>query len=110
MTVSPNGKFVYTFNADDTLPSNPILDPMEGYALSSAGGLTPVSGSPFLALTASIGKFDQSGLYMFAEASIPNSTISGTFAYGADTSLGGLTSTLAHAGTPSTTFAVTDEP
>jgi 6-phosphogluconolactonase (cycloisomerase 2 family) len=110
MTVSPNGKFVYSFNEDDSLPTNPITDPIEGYAISSTGALTPVSGSPFLALTATIGKFDQSGQYLFSEVFIPNSASGSTFAYGADTSLGGLTSTLPHAGAPSTSFAVTDEP
>ena len=109
LAVSPNGKFVYTFN--QTATSTGTTDaPMEGFTFSS-GTLTELSGiSPFTALTASIGHFDQSGQYLFAEANVPNSAVSGTFAYGANTSTGALASTLPNAGAPGTSFAVTDEP
>lgn len=109
LAVSPNGKFVYTFDQTSDLTGS-VNDPMEGFAFST-GTVTELSGvSPFTALTAGIGKFDQSGQYIFAEASIPNSSIGGTFAYAADTGNGGLTSTLPHAGAPPGSFAVTDLP
>ncbi len=111
VAVSPNGSFVYTFNEETDLTTNlTVVDPMEGYGLSSAGALTPISGSPFTQETATIGKFDQSGLYIFAEGGIPNTSIGGTFAYGASTTTGALTSTLPHAGAPPGSFAVTDLP
>jgi len=107
LAVSPNGKFVYTFNQTTDITGS-ANDPMEGFAFS-LGTLTPLGTSPFTGLDASIGKFDQSGQYIFAVADVPNSSLSGEFAYGVDAN-GAVTSTLAHAGVPSTSFAVTDEP
>jgi 6-phosphogluconolactonase (cycloisomerase 2 family) len=107
LAVSPNGKFVYTFNLNGTVGiAQP--DPMEGYSISSTGTLTPIAGSPFQALDASIGRFDQSGQYLFVQA--VDAGIGGSFVYGADTTLGVLTSTIPHLGFPSTSFAVTDAP
>jgi 6-phosphogluconolactonase (cycloisomerase 2 family) len=107
IAVSPIGPFVYTFNENPntgvTLP-----DPMEGYQISTSGSLTPLSTSPFTLLPASIGKFDQSGQYVFVDAVVAG--VGGAFAFAADTSTGALTSTLPHLGFPSTSFAVTDAP
>lgn len=108
IAVSPNGKFVYTFNQTSDIVST-VNDPMEGFAFST-GTLTPLGTSPFTGLDALLGKFDQSGQYIFSVADVSNSTLSGEFAYGVDTTSGAVTSTLAHAGVPSTSFAVTDEP
>jgi len=107
LAVNPNGKFVYTFDqtSDSATTTN---DPMEGFAFST-GTLTALGASPFTGLNAELGKFDQSGLYIFAVADVPNSSLSGEFAYGVDAS-GVLSSTLDHAGVPSLSFAVTDEP
>jgi 6-phosphogluconolactonase (cycloisomerase 2 family) len=107
LAVNPNGKFVYTFDqtSDSATTTN---DPMEGFAFST-GTLTALGASPFTGLNAELGKFDQSGLYIFAVADVPNSKLSGEFAYAVDAS-GVLSSTLDHAGVPSLSFAVTDEP
>ena len=114
LAVSPNGSFVYTFNQGATAGSGGtviINDPMEGFAFnSSTGALTEVTGSPFTDLSAEIGRFDQSGQYLFSVADVPNSSFGGVFAYGVDTSSGALSSTLDHAGVPSLSYAVTDEP
>jgi 6-phosphogluconolactonase (cycloisomerase 2 family) len=108
LAVNPSGKFVYTFNQTFGVLGN-VNDPMEGFSFST-GTLTELSGaSPFTGLDASLGKFDQTGQYIFAVADVSNSTLSGEFAYAVSSS-GALTSTLAHAGVPSTSFAVTDEP
>jgi len=108
LAVSPNGKFVYTF--DQTVTATGATDdPMEGFAFST-GTLTELTGvSPFTGLDAQLGKFDQSGQYIFAVASVPGSSFPGEFAYGVD-STGALSNTLAHAGVVSLSFAVTDEP
>jgi 6-phosphogluconolactonase (cycloisomerase 2 family) len=108
MTVSPNGAFVYTFNQN---PAGTVTapDPMEGYALdNTTGKLTALSTSPFNDLTSTIGKFEQSGQYMFAEGYVLG--VGGTFAYSADPTTGALGSTLPHNGSASPSFAVTDAP
>ena len=107
LAVNPNGKFVYTFEqtADIATATN---DPMEGFAFST-GTLTALLASPFTGLNAALGKFDQSGLYIFAVADVPNSKLLGNFAYGVDAN-GVLSSTLDHARVTSLSFAVSDEP
>jgi hypothetical protein len=110
LAVSPDGKFVYTFNQSFGA-TGLINDPMEGFAFST-GTLTSLGVSPFSGLDAAFGLFDQSGQYIFAVADVPNSNLEGEFAYGVDTTSGALTSTLPHAGIAGTGkgFAVTDEP
>ncbi|HEY6371793.1 MAG TPA: hypothetical protein VIX37_14530, partial [Candidatus Sulfotelmatobacter sp.] len=111
LAVNPNGKFVYTFNQSYGVLGN-TNDPMEGFSFST-GTLTELSGvSPFTGLDAAFGLFDQSGQYIFAVADVNNSNLVGEFAYGASTTNGALTNTLAHAGVAGTGkgFAVTDEP
>jgi hypothetical protein len=107
LAVSPNGKFVYTFDQTSDIVTT-TNDPMEGFAFST-GTLTELGTSPFTGLDASIGKFDQSGQYIFAIASVPNSSFGGEYAYGVDSS-GVVTSSLPHAGAPNAGYAVTDEP
>jgi hypothetical protein len=85
-----------------------VNDPMEGFAFST-GTLTELGTSPFAGLDASVGKFDQSGQYIFAIASVPNSSLAGEYAYAVDAS-GAVTSNLAHAGAVNAGYAVTDEP
>ncbi|MGA8215826.1 MAG: hypothetical protein WB799_19700 [Candidatus Sulfotelmatobacter sp.] len=109
MTVSPNGSFVYTFNQEFASGSNTgTIDPMEGYLLdSSTGALTALTTS-FTGLNATIGRFDQSGQYLFATAIGPQN-VGETFAYGADTSTGALSNTLTSSvGAPTADFVVTD--
>jgi len=107
MQVDAGGSFVYTFNQTDfgaTAPSQP----MEGFSLSS-GTLTALPATSFSQLDAAMGKIDQAGLYIFAAAQIPSTDIGGTFVYGINND-GSLSNTIGHAGTPSASYAVTDEP
>jgi len=106
LAVSPNGKFVYTFNE---LVAGPLAtaQAMEGYALI-AGVPTPLGTSPFTNFTMTIGKFDQSGQYLFTQGSV--SGFGGSWVLGADPVAGGLSSSIAHLSAPSTSFAVTDVP
>jgi 6-phosphogluconolactonase (cycloisomerase 2 family) len=65
LTVHPSGKFVYTFNGTVSGTS-----PTEGYQIdTTTGALTPVAGSPFTAVTATQGLFDQKGIYLFTQPS-----------------------------------------
>lgn len=107
MQVDAGGGFVYTFN-QTVFGALAPSQPMEGFALQS-GVLSALPSTSFAQLDASMGKLDQAGLYIFAEAQIPNSDIGGTFVYGINTD-GSLSNTLPHAGTPSSGYAVTDEP
>jgi len=108
MAVSPNGAYVYTFNE---LYVGVTLTPeaMEGYALNNAtGALTPLSNSPFLTMDMSIGKFDQSGEYLFTQGSV--SGTGGSWALPASPTTGALSSTIPQISTVSTSFGVTDAP
>jgi hypothetical protein len=111
--VSPNGKFVYTFNEVTTGIGTGLtttLEPVEGFSLNnSTGALTPVNGSPFANLLADQGKFDQSGQFIIAIQPGTNTQQGGTFAYAADPTTGALSSTLPHTGVAGS-YAVTDEP
>jgi len=109
MAVSPNGQFVYTFNLE-TAGSITNYEPMEGYSLSSAGALTPLGGSPYSTIPAQVGRFDQSGQYLFAVVGQVNTNTYGTFPLSIDTSTGDVSSTLPFAGVPGLNYAVTDEP
>jgi len=107
MQVDAGAGFVYTFNQTafgTTAPSQP----MEGFTLSS-GTLTALPSTSFAQLDAAMGKLDQAGLYIFAVAQIPSTDVGGTFVYGINTD-GSLSNTIGHAGTPSESYAVTDEP
>jgi 6-phosphogluconolactonase (cycloisomerase 2 family) len=112
LLVSPNGQFVYTFNEVYTKITNGYdvaVNPLRGFAVNGGGVLSELtaSGSPFTALTGTMGLFDQSGEYIFAPATIPGTTVSGTFAWGVN-STGGVSSTLNNAGVPSANYVVTD--
>jgi len=105
IAVSPNGRFVYTFNQN----SLGAIGPMEGFQFdNSTGALTALTTSPFTGLNAEIGHFDQSGLYLFAVADEPNLNVRGMFPYTADPSTGALTSTFPFFGAPTLVYAVTD--
>ena len=83
LAVNPNGQFVYTFNevlhGQITNGYDVAVNPLR-VTFNGAGGLTPLSTSPFTALTGTQGLFDQSGEYMFVTANIPGSTVGGEFA------------------------------
>jgi len=72
-----NGNLVYSFGFNDAATA---FNPIEGYTITSAGGLTADSNSPFSISTAegSWGQFDQSGSYLFVYASYLNSTTNTT--------------------------------
>lgn len=94
LSVHPNGTLVYTFNQTVTGTS-----PMEGFQFdNTTGALSPLAGiSPFTALTAPAGTFDQSGAYLFMH---PGTTLS---VASVDTTTGNLTSigtTVTNAGNP----------
>ena len=107
MQVDPVGGFVYTFNQTSFGSAAPS-QPMEGFSFSS-GTLTALPSTSFSQLDAGMGRIDQAGLYIFALAQEPSTDISGTFVYGINND-GSLSNTLPHAGAPSGSFGVTDEP
>ncbi len=72
IAVQPNsgGNLVYSFsiNGDDT-----GYNPIEGYQLTSTGGLTRLSGSPFSNVSdGSSAQFDQSGQFLFPYSTVVN--------------------------------------
>jgi hypothetical protein len=72
IAVQPNtgGNLVYSFsiNADDT-----GYNPIEGYELTSTGGLTLLSGSPFSNVADGFwAQFDQSGQFLFPYSTVVN--------------------------------------
>jgi 6-phosphogluconolactonase (cycloisomerase 2 family) len=111
LVVSPNGSFLYTFTEEFAINTT-TNDPIEGYQINDAtGALTELSTSPFsTVLTATIGRFDQSGQYLFAVGTEPGTSTGGTFPLPADPISGALTSTITHTGSPSDIYAVTDAP
>jgi hypothetical protein len=100
LAVHPTGKLVYTFNQTGSGTS-----PMEGFTFN-AGVLTPLASSPFTAITAPAGEFDQSGAYLFMH---PGTSLT---VAGVDTTTGALTSIgtpITSAGNPvAQSWAVTD--
>jgi hypothetical protein len=69
---NPNGNLVYSFGIEDTALA---FNPPEGYALSSTGALTPVTGSPFTdAAVGDMGQLDQSGSFLFVYGGIFDSS------------------------------------
>lgn len=108
IVVSPSGSLVYTFNLDDLSTSSTLEEPIVGFTFdASTGALTnPAVSTTFLS---SIGKFDQTGQYIFAEGSEVNSPAAGLLAI-VVSSTGGLSSALSPTGSAGSTFAVTDEP
>ena len=109
VAVSPNGKFVYTFNEDDSNPNNPtFLQPIVGLTFNSAtGALT--NPTPFPDVLSKIGHIDQSGALLFAIGQSTTATAAGTVPISI-LSDGTLSASTQHAGAPSFSFAVTDAP
>jgi len=64
-----NGNLIYAFGFNDTATG---FNPIEGFAISSTGALTPASGEPFGFGEGSWGQFDQSGRLLFSYASFVN--------------------------------------
>jgi len=74
---NPNGNLVYSFGFND---AGTAFNPIEGYTITSSGGLTADSNSPFSITGAegTWGQFDQSGSYLFVYASYLDSTTNTT--------------------------------
>lgn len=109
VVVSPNDKFVYTFNEDDTDITNPTFrEPIVGLTFdSSTGALTnPI---PFPDVLSTIGHIDQSGQVLFAAGQSSVAVAAGMLPVSV-LSDGTLSASDAHAGLPSFSFAVTDVP
>jgi 6-phosphogluconolactonase (cycloisomerase 2 family) len=109
VVVSPNDKFVYTFNEDDTDITNPtFLEPIVGLTFdSSTGALTnPI---PFPDVLSNIGHIDQSGQVLFSAGQSSVAVAAGMLPVSV-LSDGTLSASDAHAGLPSVSFAVTDVP
>ena len=84
LAVNPNGTFVYTFNQTVT-----SISPMEGFQFNTTtGALTPLTTSPFAALTAPAGVFDESGAYLFMHPGTTLTVVSVDSSTGALTSIG----------------------
>ena len=79
IAVQPNtgGDLVYSFSFNDTATA---FNPIEGYTITSTGGLTADTGSPFALSNAegSWGQFDQNGAYLFTYASYLNASTDAT--------------------------------
>jgi len=108
IVVSPTGTLVFTFNLDDLSTSATQAEPIVSFSFNaSTGALTsPMPSTTFLS---GLGKFDQTGQYIFAEGSETNQPAAGLLAISVS-STGGLSSGLPPTGSAGVTFAVTDEP
>ncbi len=108
IAVSPSGSLVFTFNLDDLSTSATQAEPIVSFSFNaSTGALTnPTPSTTFLS---GLGKFDQTGQYIFAEGSETNQPAAGLLAISVS-STGGLSSGLPPTGSAGVTFAVTDEP
>ena len=110
IAVSPANEDVYAFTETYVSPGI-TLDPIEGYSLDTTTGiLAPLALSPFTTILSSNGIFDQSGQYLIAIGQETNATAAGTLPLTVDLTTGALTSSIAHLGAVSNSFAVTDEP
>ena len=107
VAVHPNGQYVYTFN-ETTAVTGFSRQEINIIAFnSSTGALGPVTAFP--TVLADIGKFDQSGTYLFAIGQETNATAAGMIPITV-ASNGSLSVSIAHQGVPGTSFAVTDAP
>ena len=107
MQSNAGGNLVDSFGLDDLASS---FNPVESFALSSSGSLTPVNGSPFLnAAVGTEGKFDQSGGLLFVYGGIfqVNTVVYTLTSF--DVSVGNLT-TPTPTGTYGGFWVVTDAP
>jgi lactonase family protein with 7-bladed beta-propeller len=102
LEVSPNGKFVYTFNGNPTGG----IDALEGYAIdSTTGALSAVAGSPFTGLLGfpGTGRFEETGTEFFGHPDFAINVLN------ANTSTGTMTQTITGQSISSNfAFAVTD--
>jgi len=108
LEVSPNDKFVYTFNENDTSTSGSFLMPIDVFSFDPATG-TLANPTPFTNVLSNIGHIDQSGQNIFAIGQSTAVTAAGTIPISV-LSDGTLSASTQHAGAPSSSFVVTDAP
>ena len=107
VAVHPNGKYVYTFN-ETTAVTGFSRQEINVIAFNvSTGALGPAT--PFPTVLSDIGKFDQSGQYIFAIGEETGATAAGMIPITV-ASNGALSVSIAHQGVPGTSYAVTDAP
>lgn len=108
LVVSPNDKFVYTFNEDDTSTSGTFLMPIDVFSFDPTTG-TLTNPTPFTEVLSNIGHIDQSGQNIFAIGQSTAAAAAGTIPISI-LSDGTLSASTQHAGAPSKSFVVTDAP
>jgi 6-phosphogluconolactonase (cycloisomerase 2 family) len=109
MAVTPNGKFLYTFNENDTNQNNPLFEAIEGFSLAGLPSQLPaLAGSPFVAFDSNFGRIDQSGNYMIVNGQESIAPVAGTFPIQIQSD-GTLSSDFPATGSAGL-FAITDEP
>jgi 6-phosphogluconolactonase (cycloisomerase 2 family) len=108
LVVSPNDKFVYTFNEDDTSTSGTFLQPIVGLTFDSSTGIlqTPVT---FPDVLSKIGHIDQSGQTIIVIGQSSATAAAGTIPI-TILSDGTLSASSQHAGGSFNNFVVTDAP
>ncbi|HEV2395468.1 MAG TPA: hypothetical protein VGS27_00820 [Candidatus Sulfotelmatobacter sp.] len=109
MAVTPDGKFLYTFNENIQNLQQPMEEAIQGFTLASLpSSLTPITGSPFTTFQSKFGLIDQSGTYMIVNGEESNAPVAGTFpiVIGSDGTLSSTFSSTLSAGS----FGITDEP
>lgn len=108
IVVSPNDKFVYTFNEDDTSTTGTFRQPIVGFTFDSATGFL-TNPTPFPDVLSDIGHIDQSGKTIFAIGQSSAVAAAGTIPISI-LSDGTLSASSQHAGAAGTNFVVTDAP
>jgi 6-phosphogluconolactonase (cycloisomerase 2 family) len=108
LVMSPNDKFVYTFNADDTSTTGTLRQPIVGLTFNSSTGalVNPVT---FDSVLADIGHIDQSGKLIFAIGQSSVATAAGTIPISI-LSDGTLSASTTHAGVAGVNYVATDAP
>jgi 6-phosphogluconolactonase (cycloisomerase 2 family) len=109
MAVTPNGKYLYTFNQNLQNQTQPMEEAIQGFTLASLpASLTPITGSPFTTFDSKFGLIDQSGNYMVVNGEESNAPVAGTFpiVIGSDGTLSSTFSSTLSAGS----IGITDEP
>jgi 3-carboxymuconate cyclase len=108
LVVSPNDKFVYTFNEDDTSTSGTFLQPTVGFTFDSATGFLQ-NAVPFTDVLTNIGRIDQSGQTIVVIGQSSATAAAGTIPI-TILSDGTLSASSQHAGGAFADFVITDAP
>lgn len=106
--ISPSGGFVYTFNRNDLSTTGTLREPIIEFSFDPASGAL-TNPQTFSDVLSDIGKFDQSGNFIFAIGQESSATAAGMIPISVSKT-GVLSTSIAHAGVPGTSFVVTDEP